>query len=42
MPRLKFYNYYTGNAYLANGQWTLKVDVSDGLQLPPRLHLADP
>ena len=42
MPRLKFYNYYNGNAYLANGQWTLKVDVSDGLQLPPRGHLADP
>ena len=28
IPRLKFYNYYTGNAYLANGQWTLKVEVS--------------
>lgn len=35
VPRLKFYNYYTGNAYLANGQWTLKVDVSDGLQCLP-------
>ncbi|BBZ21389.1 hypothetical protein [Mycolicibacterium gadium] len=34
-PRLKFYNYYQGNAYLANGQWTLKVDVSDGLQCLP-------
>lgn len=35
IPRLKFYNYYQGNAYLANGQWTLKVDVSDGLQCLP-------
>jgi hypothetical protein len=34
-PRLKFYNYYQGNAYLVNGQWTLKVDVSDGLQCAP-------
>ena len=35
IPRLKFYNYYTGNAYLANGQWTLKVEVSDGLRASP-------
>lgn len=35
VPRLKFYNYYTGNAYLVNGQWTLKTDVSDGLQCAP-------
>jgi hypothetical protein len=34
-PRLKYYNYYQGNAYLANGQWTLKVEVSDGLQCAP-------
>ncbi len=39
MPRLKFYNYYTGNAYLANGQWTLKVEVSDGLQCLPGVTL---
>src|ERR1700754_2572863 len=34
-PRLKFYNYYDGNAYLVNGQYTLNVDVSDGLQCAP-------
>jgi hypothetical protein len=34
IPRLKFYSYYTGNAYLANGQWTLKVEVPDGLRCP--------
>lgn len=34
VPRLKFYAYYTGNAYLVNGQWTLKVDVPDGLRCP--------
>jgi len=33
-PRLKFYDYYEGNAYLVNGQWTLKVDVNDGLRCP--------
>jgi hypothetical protein len=33
-PRLKYYAYYQGNAYLANGQWTLKVDVPDGLRCP--------
>ena len=35
VPRLKFYNYYGGNAYLVNGQWTLKTEVSDGLQCAP-------
>ena len=40
-PRLKFYNYYDGTAHLANGRWTLNVDVSDGLQLPSRLRNAD-
>ena len=34
-PRLKFYDYYDGNAHLANGQWTLNVDVPDGLQCLP-------
>jgi hypothetical protein len=34
-PRLKFYNYYDGTAHLANGQWTLNVEVSDGLQCAP-------
>jgi hypothetical protein len=34
-PRLKFYNYYDGIAHLANGQWSLNVDVSDGLQCLP-------
>ena len=34
-PRLKFYNYYDGTAHLANGRWTLNVDVSDGLQCLP-------
>jgi hypothetical protein len=34
-PKLRFYRYYQGNAYLANGQWTLKVDVPDGLQCLP-------
>ncbi len=34
-PRLKFYNYYQGNAHLKDGQWTLNVDVSDGLQCLP-------
>ncbi len=31
---MKYYAYYQGNAYLANGQWTLKVDVPDGLRCP--------
>jgi hypothetical protein len=34
-PRLKFYNYYEGTAHLADGRWTLNVDVSDGLQCLP-------
>ena len=34
-PRLKFYAYYGGNAHLANGKWTLTVDVPDGLQCLP-------
>ena len=34
-PRLKFYNYYRGYAHLADGQYTLNVDVSDGLQCLP-------
>jgi hypothetical protein len=33
-PRLKFYAYYDGNAYLANGRYTLTVDVPDGLRCP--------
>ncbi|HEX2286055.1 MAG TPA: hypothetical protein VHI10_14715 [Mycobacterium sp.] len=33
-PRLKFYAYYEGRAYLANGRYTLTVDVPDGLQCP--------
>ena len=35
IPRLKFYAYYDGDAHLANGQWTLKVDVPDGLRCLP-------
>jgi hypothetical protein len=34
IPRLKFYAYYDGNAYLANGRYTLTVDVPDGLRCP--------
>jgi len=34
-PRLKFYNYYDGVAHLIDGQFTLNVDVSDGLQCLP-------
>jgi hypothetical protein len=34
-PRLKFYEYYDGTARLANGRWTLTVDVADGLQCLP-------
>jgi hypothetical protein len=34
-PRLKFYAYYDGTAHLANGRWTLSVDVPDGLQCTP-------
>jgi hypothetical protein len=34
-PRLKFYAYYDGFAHLADGRWTLTVDVTDGLQCLP-------
>lgn len=34
-PRLKFYNYYDGFAHLADGRYTLNVEVSDGLQCLP-------
>ncbi len=34
-PRLKFYAYYDGTAHLADGRWTLAVDVPDGLQCLP-------
>lgn len=34
IPRLKFYAYYTGEAHLADGRWTLTVDVIDGLRCP--------
>jgi hypothetical protein len=34
-PRLKFYNYYDGDAHLADGRYTLIVDVSDGLECLP-------
>jgi hypothetical protein len=34
-PRLKFYAYYDGDAHLANGQYTLTVDVNDGLRCLP-------
>jgi hypothetical protein len=33
-PRLKYYAYYSGRAQLANGRWTLTVDVPDGLRCP--------
>jgi hypothetical protein len=35
IPRLKFYAYYDGDAHLVNGQYTLTVDVPDGLQCLP-------
>ncbi len=35
IPRLKFYAYYDGDAHLADGRYTLKVDVPDGLQCLP-------
>jgi hypothetical protein len=35
IPRLKFYAYYDGDAHLVNGQYTLNVDVPDGLQCLP-------
>jgi hypothetical protein len=34
-PRLKFYAYYEGIAHLADGRWSLTVDVPDGLQCLP-------
>jgi hypothetical protein len=34
IPRLKFYAYYDGDAHLANGRYTLTVDVPDGLRCP--------
>jgi hypothetical protein len=34
MPRRKFYAYYDGYAHLANGRYTLTVDVPDGLRCP--------
>ena len=34
ISRLKFYYEYGGYAYLANGRYTLTVDVPDGLQCP--------
>jgi hypothetical protein len=33
-PRLQFYAYYSGTARLADGRWTLTVDVPDGLRCP--------
>ena len=41
-PRLKFYAYYDGFAHLADGRWTLTVDVPDGLQCLPGYCHADP
>jgi hypothetical protein len=35
IPRPKFGAYYDGNAYLANGRYTLNVDVPDGLRCLP-------
>jgi len=34
-PRLKFYAYYDGYAHLADGHYTLTVDVPDGLRCLP-------
>jgi hypothetical protein len=31
-PRLKFYAYYEGRAFLVDGRYTLTVDVPDGLR----------
>jgi hypothetical protein len=33
-PRLKFYAYYQGRAYLRDGRYSMTVDVPDGLQCP--------
>ena len=35
IPRLKFYAYYDGYAHLADGRYTLNVDVDDGLECLP-------
>lgn len=35
MPRLKYYAYYGGDAYLVDGRYTLTVDVDDGLRCTP-------
>jgi hypothetical protein len=35
IPRLKFYAYYDGFAHLADGRYTLTVDVPDGLVCAP-------
>ena len=34
-PRLKFYASYDGTAHLADGRWTMTIDVPDGLQCLP-------
>ncbi len=31
-PRLKFYDYYEGKAYLVDGRYTFTVDVPDGVR----------
>jgi hypothetical protein len=33
-PRLQVYAYYGGKAHLADGRWTLDVEVPDGLRCP--------
>ncbi|AMO62519.1 Uncharacterised protein [Mycolicibacterium phlei] len=33
-PRLKYYAYYEGEAHLADGRYTMTVDVIDGLRCP--------
>ncbi|AFM18326.1 hypothetical protein Mycch_3593 [Mycolicibacterium chubuense NBB4] len=33
-PRLKYYAYYEGKAVLADGRYTLNVEVPDGLRCP--------
>jgi len=34
-PRLKFYAYYSGTAHMADGRWTMNIEVPDGLQCLP-------
>jgi hypothetical protein len=34
-PRLKFYAYYNGTAHMADGRWTMNIEVPDGLQCLP-------